>query len=207
LSIIDDKTQVPSSPIRPRQHLLILEDEDLISLAQSDPYAFALLYDRHSRVAYALAYRMMGDRLAAEDLVQEVFLQVWRAAGSYRAARGSLRTWILSIVRNRSIDQLRAKATRRRTQEKIEASAPRSQPSEDFTEAWRNSRRDQVHQALKALPPEQSKILELAYFSGYTHVEIARLLNIPLGTVKGRMRLGLKKVGEHFARRDAAMLN
>jgi RNA polymerase sigma-70 factor, ECF subfamily len=207
LSIIDDKTQVPSSPIRPRQHLLILEDEDLISLAESDPHAFALLYDRHSRVAYALAYRMMGDRLAAEDLLQEVFLQVWRAAGSYRAARGSLRTWILSIVRNRSIDQLRAEATRRRTQEKIEASAPRSQPSEDFTAAWRNSRRDQVHQALKALPPEQSKILELAYSSGYTHVEIARLLNIPLGTVKGRMRLGLKKVGEHFARRDAAMLN
>ena len=207
MSIIDDKTPVPSCPIRPPRHLLILEDEDLISLAESDPQAFALLYDRHSRVAYALAYRMMGDRMAAEDLVQEVFLQVWRAAGSYRAARGSLRTWILTIVRNRSIDQLRAKASRRRTQEKIEASAPRSQPSEDFTEAWRNSMRDWVHQALKALPPEQSKILELAYFSGYTHVEIARLLNIPPGTVKGRMRLGLKKVREHFARRDAAMLN
>jgi RNA polymerase sigma-70 factor, ECF subfamily len=176
------------------RHYLHLADADLISLAESDPEAFATLYDRHSRAAYALAYRMMGERQAAEDLVQEVFLKVWRAARSYRSERGSVRTWILSIVRNRGIDQIRATATRRRMQEKIEASAPRSHPSEPFTETWRNSRRDQVLEALKALPPEQSKILNLAYFSGCTHVEIAGLLNIPLGTVKGRMRLGIEKM-------------
>ncbi len=176
------------------RHYLHLADTDLISLAESDPEAFATLYDRHSRVAYALAYRMMGERMAAEDLVQEVFLKIWRAARSYRSERGSVRTWILSIVRNRGIDQLRAKATRRRMQDMLEASAPRSQPSEVFTETWHNSRRDQVREALEALPPEQSKILDLAYFSGCTHVEIAGLLNIPLGTVKGRMRLGIEKM-------------
>jgi len=174
----------------PRPRLLLLGDEVLLSLAESDPEAFATLYDRHSRAAYALAYRMMGERLAAEDLVQEVFLKVWRTAGSYRAKRGTVRTWILSIVRNRAIDQLRADAARRRSQEKIEASAPRSHPSEAFTEAWRTSRQEQLHQALKALPPEQSKILVSAYLSGYTHVEIAGLLKIPLGTVKGRIRRG-----------------
>ena len=195
----------PSSWPGPRR-LLLLGDEVLLSLAESDPEAFATLYDRHSRAAYALAYRMMGERLAAEDLVQEVFLKVWRTAGGYRAKRGTVRTWILSIVRNRAIDQLRADAARRRSQEKIEASVPRSHPSEAFMEAWRTSRQEQLHQALKALPPEQSKILVSAYLSGYTHVEIAGLLKIPLGTVKGRIRLGLKKVWEHFARGDAAML-
>ena len=176
------------------RHYLHLVDADLISLAESDAEAFATLYDRHSHAAYALAYRMMGERMAAEDLVQEVFLKIWRAARSYRSERGSVRTWILSIVRNRGIDQLRAKATRRRMQEKIETSAPRSHPSEVFTETWSNAIRDQIREALKALPPEQSMILDLAYFSGCTHVEIAELLNIPLGTVKGRMRLGIEKM-------------
>jgi RNA polymerase sigma-70 factor, ECF subfamily len=177
-----------------RQYLL-LADEDLISLVEDDePQAFAALYDRHSRAAFSLAYRMMGERQAAEDLAQEAFIKVWRGAGSYRGGRGSVRTWILSIVHNRGIDLLRSMATRRRTQDKIEASAARSEPSEAFDETWRKTRRDQVREALKALPPEQFKILELAYFSGYTHVEIAGLLNLPLGTVKGRLRLGLRKM-------------
>src|SRR5919107_2309687 len=188
-----------------RQYL-ILADEDLISLVEaSDSEAFATLYDRHSRAAFSLAYRMMGDRQAAEDLAQDAFLKVWRGAGSYRADRGSVRTWILSIVHNRGIDQLRSHASRRRTQDRIEASAPRSQPSEAFAEAWRNSQRDQVREALNTLPPEQLKILELAYFSGYTHVEIAELLRLPLGTVKGRMRLGLKKIRDYFESSDAAV--
>jgi RNA polymerase sigma-70 factor, ECF subfamily len=178
---------------------VLLADEDLISLVEAnDAQAFAVLYDRHSRAAYSLAYRMMGEKQAAEDVVQESFLKVWRAAASYQAERGSVRTWLLSIVHNRGIDQLRFLASRRRTQEKIEASAPRSQPSEAFSESWRNSQRDQVREALRTLPREQLKILELAYFSGYTHVEIAELLRLPLGTVKGRMRLGLKKIRDYF---------
>ncbi len=179
---------------RARQYLL-LADEDLISLVQAqDSEAFAVLYDRHSRAAYSLAYRMMGERQAAEDIVQEAFLKLWRAAAGYRTERGSVRTWLLAIVHNRAIDQLRSLASHRRTQERIEASAPTSQPSEAFAQTWRNSQREQVREALKTLPQEQLKVLELAYFSGYTHVEIAELLGLPLGTVKGRMRLGLKKM-------------
>ncbi len=190
---------------RARQYLL-LADEELISLVgQGDADAFATLYDRHSRPAYSLAYRMMGERQAAEDLVQDAFLKLWRSATSYRAERASVRTWLLSIVHNRGIDQLRSVASRRRTQEKIEASAPKSQPSEAFAQSWRNSQRDQVREALSTLPAEQLKILELAYFSGYTHVQIAELLEVPLGTVKGRMRLGLKKMKEYFGSQDMVM--
>src|SRR5215207_7482268 len=192
-------------PERGRQYL-ILADEDLISLVEAaDAEAFATLYDRHSRAAFSLAYRMMGERRASEDLTQDAFLKVWRSAKSYRAERGSVRTWVLSIVHNRGIDQIRSQASRRRTQDKIEASAPRSQPSEAFAETLRNSQRDQVREALDTLPPEQLKILELAYFSGYTHVEISDLLRLPLGTVKGRMRLGLKKIRDYFDSRDVAV--
>jgi RNA polymerase sigma-70 factor, ECF subfamily len=183
----------------------LLADEDLISLVgDGDAEAFATLYDRRSRAAYSLAYRMMGEKQAAEDLLQDAFLKVWRGAASYRPERGSVRTWMLSIVHNRGIDQLRSLASRRRTQEKVEASAPTSQPSNAFGEAWRNSQREQVREALGSLPKEQLKILELAYFSGYTHVEIADLLGLPLGTVKGRMRLGLKKLRDHFEARGIA---
>ncbi|MDQ3659419.1 MAG: sigma-70 family RNA polymerase sigma factor [Actinomycetota bacterium] len=190
---------------RGKQYLL-MADEELISLAQAgSAEAFAALYDRHSRSAYSLAYRMMGEKQSAEDLVQEVFLKVWRNSASYRTERGSVRTWVLSIVHNRGVDQLRSTASRRRTQDRVEASAPTSQPSEAFTETWRNNQRDQVRDALKTLPDEQLKILELAYFSGYTHVEIAGLLDLPLGTVKGRMRLGLRKVKDYFDTRDMAV--
>ena len=178
---------------------MLLADEDLMSLVgEGDAGAFAGLYDRHGRAAYSLAYRMLGERQAAEDLVQEAFLDVWRAAESFRASRGSVRTWVLSIVHNRGIDQLRSAASRRRVRERVEANAPRSQPSEAFAEAWRNSQRDQVRQALNVLPQEQLQVLELAYFSAYTHTEISELLGLPLGTVKGRMRLGLKKVKDYF---------
>ncbi len=183
---------------RGRQYLL-LADEDLMSLVgDGDAGAFGGLYDRHSRAAYSLAYKMMGQRQAAEDLVQEAFLQVWRAAGSYRAHRGSVRTWLLSIVRNRSIDQLRSSASRRRTHDKVVTVAPTSQSSEAFAQTWRNSQREQVREALRGLPSEQLTVLELAYFSGYTHKEISELLDVPLGTIKGRMRLGLKKIREYF---------
>src|SRR5215217_353018 len=183
---------------RRRQHLL-LADENLISfVGQGDAEAFTTLYDRHSHAAFSLAYRVMGERQAAEDLAQDAFLKLWRSATSYRRERGSVRTWLLSIVRNRGIDQIRSQASRRRTQEKIEASAPRSQPSEAFAETLRNSQRDQVREALNTLPPEQLKILELAYFSGYTHSQISVLVDAPLGTIKGRMRLGLKKMRDYF---------
>lgn len=170
-----------------------------------DAEAFAAIYDRHGRMAYSLAYRMMGDKQEAEDVVQEAFVRVWRSAGGYRAGRGSVRTWILSIVRNRAIDQIRSHARRGRMQDEVEASAPNSEPSEAFAETWKNARQEQVREALNTIPHEQLKILELAYFSGYTHVEIAERLELPLGTVKGRMRLGLQKLRDYYQARGAAV--
>jgi RNA polymerase sigma-70 factor, ECF subfamily len=183
---------------RRQQHLLLADEDLLYFVGQGDSEAFTILYDRYGRAAFSLAYRVMGERQAAEDLVQDAFLKLWRSATSYRPERGSVRTWLLSIVRNRGIDQLRAHASRRRMQDRIEASAPRSQPSEAFAETWRNSQRDRVRDALNTLPPEQLKVLELAYFSGYTHAQVSELLDVTLGTIKGRMRLGLKKMRDYF---------
>jgi RNA polymerase sigma-70 factor, ECF subfamily len=183
---------------RRQQHLLLADEDLLYFVGQGDSEAFTILYDRYGRAAFSLAYRVMGERQAAEDLVQDAFLKLWRSATSYRPERGSVRTWLLSIVRNRGIDQLRAHASRRRMQDRIEASAPRSQPSEAFAETWRNSQRDRVRDALNTLPPEQLKVLELAYFSGYTHAQVSELLDVKLGTIKGRMRLGLKKMRDYF---------
>ena len=185
----------------------LLADEDLISLVgDGDAEAFALLYDRHSRAAYSLAYRLMNGRQAAEDLLQDSFIKVWRSAVGYRVGRGSVRTWILSIVRNRAVDQFRSEASRRRTRDEVEASTPTSYPSEAFAETWRNTQQEQMREALKMLPQEQLRILELAYFSGYTHVEIAERLSLPLGTVKGRMRLGLEKLRNHPELREMAVV-
>lgn len=187
------------------RRLPLLEDRDLVALVErGDPGALACLYDRHGGAAYLLAYRILGQRQAAEDLVQEAFLKVWRSAQSYRAARGSARTWVLSIVHNQAIDQLRAVASRRRTQELVELSAVTYQPSDAFDEAWLGSRREQVREALETLPPAQLEVIRLSYFSGYTHAEISDLLGLSLGTVKSRLRLGLKKVREHFVARGIA---
>jgi RNA polymerase sigma-70 factor (ECF subfamily) len=188
------------------RHYLLYADEDLIGLVDvGDAEALAALYDRHGRMAYSLAYRMMGEKQEAEDVVQEAFIKVWRSAGGYRVGRGSVRTWILSIVHNSGIDQIRSHARRGRMQDKVEASAPTSEPSEAFAETWRNTQQEQVREALNTLPQEQLKILELAYFSGYTRVEIAERLELPLGTVKGRMRLGLQKIRGFFQARGAAV--
>lgn len=163
-------------------------------IVAGDAEAFATLYDRHSRAAYSLAFRLSGGREVAEDLTQDAFLKVWRSAGSYRAERGSVRGWFLSVVRNQGIDLLRSQATRGRTQEKVEARALPSQPCEAFAQTWRNSRWGRVYEAFETLPHEQHEILALAHVSGLSYVEIARHLQLPLGTVKGRMRLGLKKL-------------
>ena len=179
-----------------------LADEDLMVLVGGgDPHAFATLYDRHCRLAYSVAHKLTGEKHSAEDLTQEAFLKVWRSAQRYRPERGSVRTWILSVVRNRGIDQLRAKATRRRMQEKVEAYAPRyepsAEPSEAFAQVWHDARLGRVREALDALPYFQQQVLELAHFSDLTHPEIAKRLGVPLGTVKGRMRLGLKKLRDN----------
>jgi RNA polymerase sigma-70 factor, ECF subfamily len=182
-----------------------LADEDLMVLVEGgDADAFAALYDRHCRLAYSVAHKLTGEKQAAEDLTQDAFIKVWRSADGYRPERGSVRTWILSVVRNRGIDQLRAKATRRRMQEKVEASALRSEPSEAFAQLWHEARLGRVREALDTLPHFQQQVLELAHFSDLTHEEIAERLGLPPGTVKGRIRLGLEKLRNHPELREMA---
>jgi RNA polymerase sigma-70 factor (ECF subfamily) len=189
-----------------KAHYLRLTDEDLMVLVGGgDADAFAALYDRHSRSAYWLAYKLTGEKQAAEDLAQDAFLKVWRSADGYRPQRGSVRTWILSVVRNQGIDQLRARASRHRTQENAEASAPKYEPSEAFAQAWHDARLGRVREALDALPHVQQQVLELAHFSGLTHMEIAERLQLPPGTVKGRIRLGLKKLRNNIELREVAV--
>ena len=177
------------------ERLTRLADEELMALVgEGDAGAFAVLYDRHSRAAYSLAYRMTGEKGAAEDLVQDAFLKAWRSAGTYRAHRGSVRTWLLSVVRNCGVDRLRSEASSRRTREEAEAQAPRSQPGEGFSEAWSNHRRDRVREALRGIPREQREVLALLHLRGLTQAEVSERLGLPLGTVKGRSRLGLEKL-------------
>ena len=183
-----------------------LADEELISLVGAgDAGAFAALYGRHCRAACSLSYRMTGAKQAAEDLAQDAFLKVWRSAGTYRAHRGSVRTWILTIVHNRGVDRFRSSARRRRTREKALALAPGSQPSEAFSEAWSNHQRDRLREALRDIPREQREVLSLVHFSGLTKVEVSERLGLPVGTVKGRVRLGLRKLRDHPALREMAV--
>jgi len=172
------------------------DDQILAALAQRDLSALEELYDRYSKVVYSLAYRIVGDRGNAEDVVQDAFLSVWRQAGTYKRERGAARTWLMSIVHHRSIDRLRSGASSSNTipyEELPESREETTKPS-IWQQAWNNIRGDMIRRALERLPVEQKKSIELAYFSGYTQSEIAELMGVPLGTVKGRMRIGLQKL-------------
>jgi len=174
-----------------------LADEELMVLVQEgDSEALEVLYDRHGGPAYSLAHRIMGERQAAEDVTQEAFLSVWRTSASYDAVRGSVRSWLLQIVRNRAIDALRRSSVRGGRLDYDDDGLLEAQESPEQTEAEvsRRERAAHVRGALKDLPRDQARVLGLAYYAGFTHSEIAELLGMPLGTVKGRMRLGLQKV-------------
>ena len=162
---------------------------------RGDNQAFEMIYERHSTAAFSLAYRMTQNRNAAEDVVQEAFLSLWRSNSRYDRARGSVRTWVLGIVHNRAIDSLRRSlvhSKRRASDEGIEERFEAKERTE--VEAGRREEAREVRAALTTLPPEQSRVIELAYFGGFTHTEIAGLLDTPVGTIKGRMRLGLEKM-------------
>jgi RNA polymerase sigma-70 factor (ECF subfamily) len=179
-----------------------LADEELMPrIGEKDPDAFEVFYDRHGGVAYSLAYRIVGERGAAEDVTQEAFISIWRSGARYDAARGSVRTWMLGIVRNRAIDALRSKAGRAPKLDFDDDSILEHRPAEELTdsEALRRETAQEVRGALDELPGEQSKVIELAYFGGFSHSEIAGMLGVPLGTVKGRMRLGLEKIRGELA--------
>jgi RNA polymerase sigma-70 factor, ECF subfamily len=181
---------------RDRQDVALLADEDLMQLVrQGDAAAFDVVYERHATAAFSLAYRMMGRRGAAEDVVQEAFLSLWRSGARYDHTRGSVRTWVLGIVHHRAIDALR-RGIRHESRRASDEGIDERFEARDRTDlqAARREEAAQVRTALAALPVEQGRAIELAYFGGFSHSEIADMLQTPVGTVKGRIRLGLEKL-------------
>jgi RNA polymerase sigma-70 factor, ECF subfamily len=173
-----------------------LADEELMELVDAgETRAFEVIFDRHSGAGYSLALRMCGRRALAEDIVQEAFLSLWRSGSGYDRARGSVRSWVLSAVHNRAVDALRrtgAKAGRDVSDEGIAERIPAREATDAEVERREETRR--VRSALDELPADQRQVIELAYFGGLSHSQIAEMLDLPPGTVKGRMRLGLSKM-------------
>ena len=175
-----------------------LSDEELLhAIANKKVWAMEPLYERYSHLLYSLAYRVVMDNQVAEDLLQETFFAVWRNASSYSAQSGLVRSWLISIIHHRAIDHLRS--VRRRggankvPLEDIEHEESMAVP-DVWDEAWLAIQGAQVRTALIQLSQEQRNVIELAYFKGWTHSEIAEGCKIPLGTVKARMRLGLARL-------------
>jgi len=161
-------------------------------LAGGDLGALDLLYEQYGAMAFSIAYRITGDRSAAEDVVQDAFLGAWRNAGRYAGARGSVRTWLLSIVHHRAIDAIR----RRRPTVELPDSETILPDTLTLPDAWGDVElrldREAVQVALTRISDVQREAIELAYFGGLTQTEIAERTGVPLGTVKGRLRLGLR---------------
>jgi len=179
-------------------------------MAARDPTALAALYDQYDRLVFSFVFHILNDAASAEEVTQDVFLRAWEAAAKFQVGRGRVSSWLLAIAHNRAIDELRS---RRARGAKVTTSYDLATPSE-LEQAFRSSmggttaedaldpqeaalgglRRARVLEALKLLPPEQSRVITLAYYGGFTHREIAERLQEPLGTVKTRLRLGLQKL-------------
>jgi len=171
------------------------DDARLLELIQQgDQDAVAAVYDRYGGVAYGLALRITGDAQSAEDAVQEAFVSVWKQAQRFDPARGRLRSWLLTIVHHRAIDAVRRKAAmneRSLPEEPEQFVATRGRP-EELAE-WALEA-EAVREAVRQVPDDQRRTIEMAYFMGLTHVEIAERMGVPLGTVKSRLRIGLEKM-------------
>lgn len=165
-----------------------------MAIRSGDQRAMATLYDRYSSVVYAIALRVLGDTGAAEDVLQDVFMQLWRNPAAYDASRGSLGAWLSVITRNRAIDALR----KRRPEDDIGDIIVSVEP-DLAAEADRSRVREKVRAALGAMPAPQRKALELAYYEGLTHTEIAEKTGEPLGTIKTRIRAALLSLRKAFA--------
>ena len=166
-------------------------------LLQRDVDAFEQLYDRHSRFVYALVLRIVQQASTAEEVVQDVFLQLWRNASRYDARRGPFVPWLMAVARNRALDHLRLKSERQRRREDQTEELPPVIGFPQFEKALDDKRRaERVRAVMGALNPQQKKVIELAYFEGLSHTEIAETLKEPLGTVKSWIRNGLLRLKE-----------
>lgn len=175
------------------------EDTDLIAaVGNGDHAALMALYDRYNRQAFGLSFRILSDAATAEEVVQDAFMALWRNASGFDSGRGAVKSWLLTIVHNRSIDRLRSASSRGGTVELEVADYAGAN-----TDPWDDVNIDldgaQVRNAVAELPPDQRTAVEMAYFQGLTHQEIAQRTGIPLGTIKGRLRLGLRKLAVSLA--------
>src|ERR1700747_3663455 len=170
-------------------------------LLQRDVSAFEELYDRHSRLVYALVLRILQQATTAEEVVQDVFLQLWRNTAQYDVSRGSFVPWLLAMARNRALDQLRLKSERQRRREDQTDELPPVVTIPDFEGSLDEKRRaTRVRELMNSLSPQQRRAIELAYFEGLSHSEIAIALKEPLGTVKSWIRNGLLRLKEGLQR-------
>ena len=174
------------------------EDQVLLRcITYQEADALSVLYDRYGRLLYSVAYHLVGDAHLAEEITLDVFRRVWEKAGTYRADRASVRTWLTSMTRNRAIDMLRREGVRpehnsiRWADLSVEPHADGHSPE---TAVSHQLQKQTVHNALGQLPPEQQEVLFLAFFGGYSHSQIADELDLPVGTVKTRIRLGMQKL-------------
>ena len=185
-------------------------DEQLISaICKGQESAIEVLYERYHRYAYSLAYRILRDPVASEDIVQDAFLSIWRKASSYQAQNGSVQSWIQAIVRHRAIDKIRASAHREYQWTPLQADNEQDPPGEQpdvWEQAWQSEQHRIILEVMVQIPSEQRMVIELAYFGGLTHAEISEQCHIPLGTVKGRMRLGLQKMKSLLAERGLGVI-
>jgi RNA polymerase sigma-70 factor, ECF subfamily len=180
-----------------------LADPELVDLvAAGDAHALEVLYDRYSRAVFSFALRMLGERTVAEELVQEVFFRAWKQARTFSEGRGTFITWLLSITHNMAIDEIRR---RNRRPQRADSADPvlmltnvRDENPSVEDQAMMVSIREQITLAMAALPEAQRSAIELAYFGGLTQREIAELQNEPLGTIKTRMRLAVRKLRDHL---------
>jgi RNA polymerase sigma-70 factor (ECF subfamily) len=183
------------TPTAPRE---VSPDEALVrSLLRQDVSAFEQLYQRHSRVVYSLVLRILQQASTAEEVVQDVFLQLWRNATRYDAARGPFLPWLLTLARNRALDQLRLKGERQRRREDQTDELPTVSATPDYESTLDEKRQtERVRTLMSSLNPKQRRAIELAYFEGLSHTEIAETLKEPLGTVKSWIRNGLLRLKE-----------
>lgn len=170
------------------------DDLLIAAVARGDHQALLALYDRHGRVAYGLAYRILGEAGAAEEAVQDALLRVWRRGSTFDPARGGVRSWLLTIVHHCAIDLHRRRAGAPPVVAGLDEIADRQAVPDAWSEVSGQMEQERVRSAVSTLPGEQRRAIEMAYFDGLTHREIAERDGLPLGTVKGRLRLGLRRL-------------
>ena len=182
--------------LSPMDHREVSPDATLLArLRQKDVSAFEQLYDRHSRRVYSLVLRILKQASTAEEVVQDVFLHLWRRASQYDPARGPFAPWLLTLARNRALDHLRLKGERQRRREDQAEELPSVAAAPEYEETLDETRRaERVRALMSSLHPQQKKAIELAYFEGLSHTEIAAALKEPLGTVKSWIRNGLLRL-------------